>query len=146
MESSVLSQQADRLIELTAKLLGGENERMLISLSQGEYGVLLVLSKNDAGVTSNSISQAMRIGPGGVANLLKALERKGYITKDISRDDRRANSVRITDAGRAALEGRLAQARESARRYLATIGPEAAVAFNDALDAFLSVSTGNTKK
>ena len=89
MESSVLSQQADRLIELTAKLLGGENERMLISLSQGEYGVLLVLSKNDAGVTSNSISQAMRIGPGGVANLLKALERKGYITKDISRDDRK---------------------------------------------------------
>ena len=43
MESSVLSQQADRLIELTAKLLGGENERMLISLSQGEYGAPLVL-------------------------------------------------------------------------------------------------------
>ena len=142
MESSVLSQQADRLIELTAKLLGGENERMLISLSQGEYGVLLVLSKNDAGVTSNSISQAMRIGPGGVANLLKALERKGYITKDISRDDRRANSVRITDAGRAALDSRLAQTRENVRRYLSAIGPDAAAAFNDVLEAFLGMSKG----
>ena len=74
--------------------------------------------------------------------IFDTLMKKGYITKDISRDDRRANSVRITDAGRAVLNERCAQIKEYVEEYLEEIGAEDAASFNDMLAKFLDVSMG----
>ena len=95
-----LSTEADRMIETVTQLMSGQMERMLISISQGEFGVLKFLADCGKGVTSNEICRALCIGPGGVSNLLKALEKKGMIVKVHDLADRRANRVSITEQGR----------------------------------------------
>ena len=135
-----IRKEADRLVDTMARLMGGRMERLMISLSQGEFGALRVLSQQDEGVTSSAISREMSIGPGGVANLLKSLEKKGYIVKETSSEDRRANSVRITAEGRAKLEERSDQVREYVLACLREIGPDEARVFNDTLNRVLTVS------
>ena len=135
-----LSKEAERLVDMAARLMGGQAERMLLTLSQGEYGALLFLSRQEGGVTSNTIGRAMRIGPGGVANLLKALEQKGFVVKEHSREDRRANCVSITEEGRRRLAERSGQVMSSVLRRLQEIGLDDARAFNDMLERFLAVS------
>ncbi len=135
-----LAREADRLMETVSCLMGGQTERMLLTLSQGEFGALRFLARHEGGVTSSAISRAMRIGPGGVANLLKALEKKGYVVKAQSREDRRANCVSITEAGRKRLEERSSWIRTATMDYLRQIGLDDARAFNDMLGRFLSIS------
>ncbi len=135
-----IQKEADRLVDTMARLMGGRMERMLITLSQGEYGALRVLSQQDKGVTSSEICREMSIGPGGVANLLKSLEKKGCIVKEQSSVDRRANSVRITAEGRAKLEERSEQVMEYVLACVREIGPDEARAFNDTLNRVLEVA------
>ena len=139
-EETELTREAGRLIDTAAHLMGGQTERMLLTLSQGEFGELMYLSQHEGGVTSGAISRAMHIGPGGVANLLKALEGKGYVVKAQSTVDRRANCVSITESGRRRLAERSAQVMSSTVKYLRELGLEDARALNDMLDRLLAVS------
>ena len=119
-----VSKQADHLIDQLSQLLSGLMERLVISISQGEFGVLMFLSRHDKGVTSSTIARAMCIGPGGVANVLKALEQKGLVVKEQDRRDRRANCVRITDEGRMRLNRRLGYVRRYVVQNLNALGEE----------------------
>jgi len=135
-----IEREADRMIETVARLMGGQTERMLLTISRGEFGVLMFLSHCESGVTSGAIAQAMRIGPGGVANLLRTLESKGLIAKLQDRNDRRANSVTITEEGRKQLAGRYGQIKRLVSRCLESLGPEDAAALNGILNRVLTFS------
>ncbi len=141
-----LSTEADRMIETVTQLMSGQMERMLISISQGEFGVLKFLADCGKGVTSNEICRALCIGPGGVSNLLKALEKKGMIVKVHDLADRRANRVSITEQGRKKLDERYELVKGSLRVTLEGIGLRESAAINDMLIRLLSVSRARIKQ
>ena len=126
--------ELDRFINTSALLLSEPQGRMLLSLSQGEYGALRFLSSHDSGVTSTAICRALHIGAGGVANLLKTMEKKGLIVKMQDDNDRRANSVVITEKGRRQLQERYEQVRTAVGEAFDKAGVDAAV-LNEILDA-----------
>ena len=139
-DNAAYQQQADLFIRTMSRLMGGEFERTLLTLSRGEFGVLMYLAGHTVGVTSNMISGALRIGPGGVANVLKALEKKGFVTKAHDKRDRRANCVTITPLGRAQLEERYQQIKAQVVVYLQALGLEDSMALNGMIERLLQVS------
>ncbi|MBQ8952928.1 MAG: MarR family transcriptional regulator [Clostridia bacterium] len=139
-EKAAFQQQADLFIGTMAQLMGGEFERMLLTLSRGEFGVLMYLARHTEGVTSSMISDALRIGPGGVANVLKTMEKKGYVLKGEDKRDRRANSVTITPAGRALLDERYRQIKEQVVAHMRALGLEDSVALNGLIGRILQVT------
>ncbi len=133
MTGKTCSQQAEELIKLSSQLMMGEVGRMLLTLSRGEFGALMYLSDQEDGVTSTMISEALGIGPGGVANVLKALEKKGLVSKAQDRRDKRANCVTITPKGRELLDARYAQIRESITGFMEDLGEETCDSLNQGL-------------
>lgn len=140
MAGTDIAFEADRFIRTFARLMGGQLERKALTVSRGEFGVLMFLSTQDQGVTSGMIQDAMRIGAGGVANLLKSMERKGLISKRQDRADRRANCILMTEEGRTAFHKRYEQIRKSALMYMEKIGAEESATFNDTLEKILEIS------
>ena len=133
MENVIFEQQADALIRTCSQLMMGELGRSLLTLSRGEFGVLMFLADRDGGVTSTTISDALGIGPGGVANVLKALEKKDLVKKDQDTRDRRANCVTITAKGRALLTERYDQIRASVAGLMEAMGGQACAELNERL-------------
>ena len=74
-------------------------EEIFRSDTQGEERVLTYLFKKQEPALSGELSHALRMTSGRMANILKALEKKKYVTRLSSRDDRRKVLVYLTEAG-----------------------------------------------
>jgi len=140
MEKEIFLQQADTLIRTCSQLTLGEVGRLFLTLSRGEFGTLMFLCDKESGVTSTMISEALGIGPGGVANVLKALEKKGLVKKEQDTRDKRANCVTITPKGRELLARRYNQIREAVASLMETMGEENCVALNEHLEQLREAS------
>ena len=140
VKKPTIETEADRFVHIFSQLMGGRLERHALTISKGEFGVLMFLSEQESGITSTMIQDAMRIGPGGVANLLKTLEKKGFVTKGQDKADRRANSIIITDAGRIAVKERYDQVKRSVMLYMEKIGVEESASLNQTLLKILEIS------
>ena len=71
----------------------------LARLSKGEILVLKILLQGGM-ATPTEISEAMNSTKGRVSAVLNALEKKGEITREIDKDNRRNIIVTLTDSGR----------------------------------------------
>ena len=140
MMETTYTQLADTFIRLCSQLMMGEVGRLLLTLSRGEYGVLLFLADQKEGVTSTMISEELGIGPGGVANVLKMLEKKGLVDKQQDTRDKRANCVTITPKGRALLDDRYAQIRQSTAELMEAMGADESEALNGGLEKLWEVA------
>lgn len=69
--------------------------------SEGELCVLGYLSEAQGETTPTGLSEEFRISTARVANVLNSLERKGYVRRERSLEDRRRVYLHITEAGRA---------------------------------------------
>ena len=72
--------------------------------TKGEDGVLLWLSCSGRDMFSGDIVQKLGLTSGRVANILKALEKKGYITRKNDGADGRRVIVSLTESGRAYIQ------------------------------------------
>ena len=69
-------------------------------VSRGEIFVLKILLLRDGTSTPTEISEAMRSTKGRVSAILNSLEKKGFVGREIDRDNRRNIVVTLTDSGR----------------------------------------------
>ena len=69
-------------------------------VSRGEIFVLKILLLRDGTSTPTEISEAMRSTKGRVSAILNSLEKKGFIDREIDKDNRRNIIVTLTDSGR----------------------------------------------
>lgn len=69
-------------------------------VSRGEIFVLKILLLRDGTSTPTEISEAMRSTKGRVSAILNSLEKKGFVGREIDRDNRRNIIVTLTDSGR----------------------------------------------
>ncbi|MCD8019874.1 MAG: MarR family transcriptional regulator [Clostridiales bacterium] len=71
---------------------------------KGEERVLLYLWRGKDGVLSGELAKELGLTTGRTANILKALERKKYISRNSRLKDRRKVSVFLTEKGKCYIE------------------------------------------
>jgi DNA-binding MarR family transcriptional regulator len=87
------------------------------------YTVLTVVAANP-GPSQRTIADTLRIDRATVVALIDGLEDRGLIRRARSRQDRRANTIRLTAAGRQALETAHVRMAECEESFLSVL-PEA---------------------
>ena len=69
-------------------------------VSRGEIFVLKILLFNNGTSTPTEISEAMKSTKGRISAILNSLEKKGFIGREIDKDNRRNIIVTLSDSGR----------------------------------------------
>ena len=69
-------------------------------ISRGEIFVLKILLFNNGTSTPTEISEAMKSTKGRISAILNSLEKKGFIGREIDKDNRRNIIVTLSDSGR----------------------------------------------
>lgn len=93
--------EQDAVSELYASVWGGHSkmQREFTRGSHGEQFILRELSFKGT-QTPSQLANALQASSGRISTVLSALEKKGWVTRDIDPDDRRIIRVNLTDAGR----------------------------------------------
>ena len=124
MEStSPTSALAHDLFEQFARL--GRNVRPdMRNATRGEMGVIRMLHEEDGPLTPSQISDRAHISPARVANVLRALEEKGWVAREHSSEDRRRVTVTLTEAGDAERRRCRAEFEAHTEAFLAKLGEQ----------------------
>ena len=115
---------AETLLSLLTQCQRKPIHRQARNLSEGEAGMLRCLHMKRAPMSATELKQAMGIGSGGVANLLNALERKGYIVRAMNPSDRRSVMVSLSEAGSRLAREKSMQALSLTTGLLSRLGKE----------------------
>ena len=117
-------QAAEKVLMLLSKSQNKPMHRNVRHLSMGEAGILRCLNSKGDATTAGELGRMMGIGSGGVANLLNSLEKKGYIIRKMSPDDRRRIMVLMTDSGKALIQRKQQEAMNLTVGLLTHLGKE----------------------
>lgn len=93
------------------------------ALTQRQFTVLAAAS-HDEGLTQNDLVRATGIDRSTLADLVARLLAKGLLLRERSATDGRANTVRLSDAGREALAQGSGAAATADQRLLALLSPK----------------------
>ncbi len=93
------------------------------SITQRQFTVLTAAGAAD-GLTQNDLVRATGIDRSTLADLVARMLAKGLLVRERSATDARANSVRLSDAGRAALEAGTGPAAAADARLLSFLSPK----------------------
>ena len=89
---------------------------------RGEDGVLLCIVTAQDPVLAKDICRMLELSPGRVTNILNVLEKRGYIAKEQSEEDRRKVYIRLTEKGREHIVERYQVALRYLTRIFETLG------------------------
>lgn len=95
-------------------------------MHMSELAVMNKLFKNETGCDLNmtELHHGMFITKPAVSQILGALERKGYIRRDIDRDDRRRIRIKLTEDGETAVEAKRRHTDDLMQQVIAQFGEE----------------------
>jgi DNA-binding MarR family transcriptional regulator len=110
------------------------------AITQRQYTVLAAAAAHD-GLTQNDLVRATGIDRSTLADLVARMLVKGLLIRERSATDGRANSVRLSQEGRAALAAGAAPADAADARLLAGLSPKK----RDGLLKTLTVITGDAE-
>jgi len=82
----------------------GVELRRQAGLEAGEIGILAVVGLNP-GISQNDLAASVVLKKSAVTRIVQALEGRGLLVRSRSAVDRRANCLRLTERGEAAIEG-----------------------------------------
>jgi DNA-binding MarR family transcriptional regulator len=109
------------------------------SLTQRQFTVLSAASAAD-GLTQNDLVRATGIDRSTLADLVARMLAKGLLQRERSATDARANTVRLSDAGRAALGAGADAAAAADERLLALLSPKKRETFLRTLSALATAA------
>jgi DNA-binding MarR family transcriptional regulator len=104
------------------------------AVTQRQYTVLAAAAAND-GLTQNDLVRATGIDRSTLADLVARMLVKGLLVRERSATDGRANSVRLSQAGRAALAAGATPSAIADGRLLSTLSPKKREGFMKTLTA-----------
>lgn len=111
-------------------------------LTMWEYVILGALA--DAGVVSQTeLARSSRRDATRLIAHLDALEQRGLVLREMDPADRRRRAVRLSDAGRALVEGTRRDIRAMEDEVLAALPPRERTEFRTALDRLAESSRGD---
>jgi DNA-binding MarR family transcriptional regulator len=87
-------------------------------LSGSEYAVLVVLSHTPDGVLrARELGVELGWDPSRLSHLVRRMEKRDFVAREECAEDARGSMVRLTNAGRAAVDGVAPEHSEAVRRY-----------------------------
>ena len=98
--------------------------RDIRGVSEGEMAILGMLSAAEKPLAPGDLAERLQLSSSRVANALKTLERKGFVTREINPADRRGIIVSITPEGKEFGKARFNEAIASMRDLVADLGEE----------------------
>ena len=101
-------------------------------VTQRQFAVLAAVAENE-GVTQTALVRATGIDRSTLADMVARMITKGHLERQRSSEDARANSVRLTAAGREALEAVRPMVAMADARILALLKPSKREGFLDLL-------------
>ncbi len=104
------------------------------AITQRQYTVLAAAAARD-GLTQNDLVRATGIDRSTLADLVARMLAKGLLVRERSATDARANSVRLSDAGRTALAAGATPASAADHRLLTSLSAKKRESFLKALAA-----------
>ena len=93
-------------------------------LSAGENGLLLCLYMHPEGASAGQLSRELGIGTGAVANVMNALEGKGYIVRTMNPRDRRSVIAALSEQGEALIREKAGILKRCVAGLLTALGEE----------------------
>lgn len=97
-------QEAEAFLSILSDTLCRSELRSTVASAKGEMGLLLYLCFRHDGAHAWELKNKLGVGSGRIANALKSLESKGFITRTTAPNDRRAILVHLTPSGKAYAE------------------------------------------
>ena len=98
--------------------------RMMDNAMGGEMAIMRALMVAGGTLTPSELADKAWVSNARVANILKALEQKGWIEREHSKEDRRRVIVTITDKGRQDMETKRRNFEDRAATFLEQLGEE----------------------
>lgn len=92
-----------RYAEMMAQVISCQHPRVpdlpgQLTLGRGEFRILLIIHKRKE-CTPGELSSILNVGTGRIANALKDLGKKGFITRSQNKEDKRRSVVQLTEKG-----------------------------------------------
>ena len=102
------------------------------AITQRQYAVLAAVAANE-GLSQTELVRATGIDRSTLADLVGRMIAKGYLARERSAEDARANTVKLDEAGRAVLEATAPRVAAADRRILELLGGKKREPFIEAL-------------
>lgn len=126
-----VQEQTEKMVKMLDHLRPGDFFKKLDETNKGILAVLRFLYEADEEVTAGQISTFMNVSTARVAVLLKKMEAKGLIIKEIGRNDARTTVVKLSDFGREKTEELRANLYRQVETVIEQIGIERLTQFID---------------
>ena len=91
---------AEKFVYLWGKMMHRPVRQHIEKTYIGEGAILLYLCLKQNGATAGELKNELEVGASRIANALKNLEAKGFVTREMSKKDKRLVLVYITEEGR----------------------------------------------
>jgi DNA-binding MarR family transcriptional regulator len=124
-ESVLLDDIAFLLARASAAAVAAGNDALQPLGLTGRAFAALALAAEQDGVTQRGISEFLRLDPSRVVTIVDDLERRGFVSRQVGRGDRRKKAVVATPAGRALFRQAVAATRAAEGGMFDELTPEA---------------------
>ena len=112
-----------------------------VSITQRQYAVLAAVAANE-GLSQTDLVRATGIDRSTLADLVARMIAKGYLARERSAEDARANTVKLDEAGRAVLEATRPRVAAADQRILDLLGGKKREPFIEALRRLAKAGEG----
>ncbi|TNF57618.1 MAG: MarR family transcriptional regulator [Rhodobacteraceae bacterium] len=115
-----------RLLRVTREVEGELREKLRRdhATTLPRFDVMAALSRNPEGLKMSELSGVLRVSNGNVTGIIERLVEEGHVLRAVVDGDRRAFSVRLTEAGRAEFARQAAEHEAWIDAALSAISPE----------------------
>ncbi|MGE4295571.1 MAG: MarR family winged helix-turn-helix transcriptional regulator [Campylobacterales bacterium] len=112
-------------VNLTALMIRHEFAKRIhhLGIAPEQFGILFFIDQNP-GMTQSEIALAICKNKTTITRMMDALVKKGLITKEWNRDDRRTQSIKMTTEGKAVLQAGLPVAGKMTEDMQSLLTPE----------------------
>src|ERR1700758_3185479 len=97
------------------------------------WRILLALHEQAGESSQKRLVERLRVDPGALTRQLKTLEGMGWIARSMDERDNRITNVRLTEAGRAAIEASMPRRNYFLHETMASLPDDALAALSGAL-------------
>ena len=127
--SAGLDELARELLEMNLRYSKQVLQLASFLSASGEYSVLYYLFPDHRAVSAGELAEKLDLTPGRIANVLKALEKKEFISRYQDSDDRRRIRVTLTEKGHQYISSVCAETDRVYRALIERIGQKDAREF-----------------
>lgn len=143
MRDKEIPKYVEEAIKEFEKMVAEDDYKLLEDLmkfSKGELFILKILLKSDTTISPTQLSEKLNSSKARISAILNSLEKKGEITREIDKENRRNIKVTITERGKEHITNELKQGYNFFSKALTKMGKEDTEQFISLIKKFLEIN------